>query len=59
MSCIQVPVLETRWATDHHRMLRYFRERQGEEASVSARGRGAPAEEEDMVAYLMGQARSR
>ncbi|GGX28643.1 hypothetical protein GCM10010383_69010 [Streptomyces lomondensis] len=49
VSCIHVPALETKFATDHQRMLRYLSDRQGEcEAGwASWAGEG----EEDTVRY--------
>ncbi|GGS98393.1 hypothetical protein GCM10010254_17990 [Streptomyces chromofuscus] len=44
VSCIHVPALDTKFASDHQRMLRYFRERQGEREPAS--GGGAEAGEE-------------
>ncbi|GGU39720.1 hypothetical protein GCM10010274_29200 [Streptomyces lavendofoliae] len=46
VSCIHVPALDTRFATDHQRMPRYRRERQGE---WSARVRVGGGEEEGTV----------
>ncbi len=51
VSCIQVPALDTKFATDHQRMLRYRRERHGEvdagRGGAGAGGGGAETEEED------------
>ncbi|GAA2632494.1 hypothetical protein GCM10010307_25880 [Streptomyces vastus] len=57
VSCIQVPAFDTRFATDHQRMLRYFRDRHGERDSLEGgtsveAGEGMGAEgEEDTVRY--------
>ncbi|MFJ4980140.1 hypothetical protein ACIP6X_33240 [Streptomyces coeruleorubidus] len=46
MSCIHVPAFDTKFATDHQRMLRYRSDRQGERAAGWA-GEG----DEDTVLY--------
>ncbi|GHB58754.1 hypothetical protein GCM10010377_57230 [Streptomyces viridiviolaceus] len=39
VSCIHVPAFDTKFATDHHRMLRYLRDRQGEcDAAIAGAG---------------------
>ncbi|GAA2572100.1 hypothetical protein GCM10010398_72640 [Streptomyces fimbriatus] len=38
VSCIHVPALDTKFATDHQRMLRCRRDRQGERGAASATG---------------------
>jgi hypothetical protein len=38
VSCIHVPALDTRFATDHQRMLRYLRERHGERSACGRSG---------------------
>ncbi|GHK05154.1 hypothetical protein SY2F82_69510 [Streptomyces sp. Y2F8-2] len=43
VSCIQVPAFETKFARDHQRMLRYFRDLQGEEDSAAGTASGAEA----------------
>ncbi|GGY70178.1 hypothetical protein GCM10010385_19970 [Streptomyces geysiriensis] len=44
MSCIHVPAFDTKFATDHQRMLRYLRDRHGERD-------GAGEGEEDTVRH--------
>ncbi|GGQ17579.1 hypothetical protein GCM10010279_26410 [Streptomyces mutabilis] len=55
MSCIHVPAFETKFATDHQRMLRYLSDRHGERdgAGVGGGGEagGAEAGEEDTVRH--------
>ncbi|MGA5901119.1 hypothetical protein [Streptomyces venetus] len=50
MSCIHVPAFDTKFATDHQRMLRYLSERQGEREAGGA-GEG----EEDTVRYPLDE----
>ncbi|GGW97411.1 hypothetical protein GCM10010297_18450 [Streptomyces malachitofuscus] len=54
VSCIQVPALDTKFATDHQRMLRCRRERQGERDSG-----WAGVSEEDTVRYSETSRRAR
>ncbi|GAB2746736.1 hypothetical protein GCM10027072_48900 [Streptomyces bullii] len=59
VSCIHVPALDTKFATDHQRMLRYLSDRQGERETVRAGGEAgsgagegrAGAGEADTVRY--------
>ncbi|GAA2256083.1 hypothetical protein GCM10010104_61320 [Streptomyces indiaensis] len=48
MSCIHVPAFDTKFATDHQRMLRYRSDRQGEREAGRA---GEGEEKEDTVLY--------
>ncbi|WP_447042317.1 hypothetical protein [Streptomyces sp. DSM 118878] len=36
MSCIHVPAFDTKFATDHQRMLRYFSDRHGDRDASGA-----------------------
>lgn len=52
VSCIHVPALDTKFATDHQRMLRYLRARHGEvdtgpDGTRAGGDGGAETEEED------------
>ncbi|GAA2585132.1 hypothetical protein GCM10010424_34630 [Streptomyces lienomycini] len=47
VSCIHVPAFDTKFATDHQRMLRCRRDRHGERSAGAAAGGGAETEEED------------
>ncbi|BCL18245.1 hypothetical protein GCM10017668_00880 [Streptomyces tuirus] len=53
VSCIHVPAFDTKFATDHQRMLRYLSDRQGErEAALAGAGDGWTGEsDEDTVRY--------
>ncbi|GGQ55407.1 hypothetical protein GCM10010216_15630 [Streptomyces flaveolus] len=63
VSCIHVPAFDTKFATDHQRMLRYRRERHGERDADSDGARagagGAGGEEEDTVRHSKASRKTR